>query len=61
MKTVAGFVNTEGGTLLIGVDPERAVVGLGHDYPLVKPIQAGPSQDEQEGHCVLRADEQLDP
>jgi type I restriction enzyme R subunit len=37
VKTVAGFLNTEGGTLLIGVGPDRNVVGLGHDYPRVKP------------------------
>ena len=37
MKTVAGFLNTDGGTLLIGVGPDRQVVGLDHDYPRVKP------------------------
>lgn len=37
VKTVAGFLNTEGGTLLIGIGPDRQVIGLGHDYPLVKP------------------------
>jgi len=37
VKTVAGFLNTDGGTLLIGVGPDRQVVGLGHDYPRVKP------------------------
>jgi len=37
VKTVAGLLNTDGGTLLIGVGPDRQVVGLGHDYPLVKP------------------------
>ncbi|MEX2620739.1 MAG: HsdR family type I site-specific deoxyribonuclease [Egibacteraceae bacterium] len=37
VKTVAGFLNTDGGTLLIGVGPDREVVGLGHDYPRVKP------------------------
>jgi type I restriction enzyme R subunit len=37
VKTVAGFLNTDGGTLLIGVGLDRQVVGLGHDYPLVKP------------------------
>jgi type I restriction enzyme R subunit len=33
VKTVAGFLNTDGGTLLIGVAPDRQVVGLDHDYP----------------------------
>jgi type I restriction enzyme R subunit len=37
VKTVAGFLNSQGGTLLIGVGPDREVVGLGHDYPRVKP------------------------
>jgi type I restriction enzyme, R subunit len=37
VKTVAGFLNTEGGTLLIGVGPDRNVIGLGHDYSRVKP------------------------
>ncbi len=37
VKTVAGFLNTDGGTLLIGVGPEREVVGLDADYQRVKP------------------------
>ncbi len=37
VKTVAGFLNTDGGTLLIGVGPDRQVVGLDHDYPRVTP------------------------
>lgn len=37
VKTVAGFLNADGGTLLIGVGPDKSVVGLGHDYPRVKP------------------------
>ncbi len=32
VKTVAGFLNTEGGTLLIGVDDGGIIVGLQHDY-----------------------------
>ena len=36
VKTVAGFLNTDGGTLLIGVGPDRSVVGLELDFPLVK-------------------------
>jgi hypothetical protein len=30
-KTIAGFVNSEGGTLLIGVTDEAQVVGIDHD------------------------------
>ncbi len=31
LKTVAAFLNTEGGTLLIGVDDEGNVLGLNDD------------------------------
>lgn len=37
VKTVAGFLNSDGGTLLIGVGPDRLTVGLDHDYDRVKP------------------------
>jgi type I restriction enzyme R subunit len=37
VKTVAGFLNTDGGTLLIGIGPDRQVVGLDYDYQRVKP------------------------
>jgi type I restriction enzyme R subunit len=37
VKTVAGFLNTDGGTLLIGVGPDRTVLGLEHDYRRVQP------------------------
>jgi type I restriction enzyme R subunit len=37
VRTVAGFLNTDGGTLLIGVGPDRAIVGLDLDYTCVKP------------------------
>ena len=37
VKTVAAFLNTEGGTLLIGVGPDRSLVGLTLDYAQVKP------------------------
>jgi type I restriction enzyme R subunit len=37
VKTVAGFLNTDGGTLLIGVGPDRRTVGLDHDYQRVAP------------------------
>ena len=32
LKTVAAFANSQGGTLLVGVDDERQIVGLEHDY-----------------------------
>lgn len=34
VKTVAALLNTDGGNLLIGVDDERNIIGLGHDYKL---------------------------
>lgn len=37
VKTVVAFLNTDGGTLLIGVGPDRSVVGLAHDYERVRP------------------------
>lgn len=37
VKTIAGFLNADGGTLLIGIGPDRQVVGLEHDYNRVKP------------------------
>jgi type I restriction enzyme, R subunit len=40
VKTIAGFLNTDGGALLIGVDDDGRVVGLEHDLPLVKPHSA---------------------
>ena len=39
-KTVAGFLNGEGGTLLIGVNDDGEPVGLESDYPHVKPKNA---------------------
>jgi type I restriction enzyme R subunit len=40
VKTVAGFLNTFGGTLLIGVRDNRVPVGLDNDYATVKPANA---------------------
>jgi type I restriction enzyme R subunit len=37
VKTVAAFLNTDGGTLLIGIDDQGNVLGLDHDYQRVKP------------------------
>ncbi len=37
VKTIAGFLNTDGGTLLIGVGDDGQVIGLENDLPLVKP------------------------
>jgi type I restriction enzyme, R subunit len=37
VKTVAAFLNCDGGTLLIGVGPDGSLVGLEYDYAQVKP------------------------
>lgn len=37
VKTIAGFLNTDGGVLFIGVDDARAPIGLEHDLAVVKP------------------------
>jgi len=36
IKTIAAFINTDGGTLLIGVDDRGDPVGIEPDYPCVK-------------------------
>jgi hypothetical protein len=36
IKTLAGFMNAHGGTLLIGVDDDGETVGIEHDLPFVK-------------------------
>lgn len=40
VKTIAGFLNTDGGTLFIGVDDRRTLIGFEHDTALVKPPNA---------------------
>lgn len=37
VKTIAAFLNTDGGTLLIGIGSDSEVVGLAYDYECVKP------------------------
>jgi len=37
VKTVAGFLNGDGGTLFIGVNDQRQPIGLDHDTAVVKP------------------------
>jgi hypothetical protein len=36
MKTLAGYMNAQGGTLLIGVADNGSIVGLEHDYSALK-------------------------
>ena len=37
IETLAAFLNTDGGTLIIGVKDDRTIVGIEVDYPWVKP------------------------
>jgi serine/threonine protein kinase len=37
IETLAAFLNTDGGTLILGVKDDRTVVGIDVDYPRVKP------------------------
>ena len=36
VKTIAGFMNAHGGTLIVGVDDDGNTVGLEEDYPLLR-------------------------
>lgn len=36
VKSLAGFMNSHGGTLLVGVADDRHIVGLEEDYPLLR-------------------------
>lgn len=42
LKTVAGFMNAEGGTLLIGVSDDRQPLGLDNDYKVTKKANRDP-------------------
>jgi AAA+ ATPase superfamily predicted ATPase len=46
LKTIAAFLNTHGGTLIIGVDDEQNVLGLEQDYQTLK----WPNKDGFERH-----------
>lgn len=36
LKTLAAFMNSDGGTLVIGVTDDKGIIGLGHDLKLVQ-------------------------
>ena len=48
IKTIAGFLNAEGGTLLMGVDDSGRAVGLAGDYKSLK----GQNRDAFEQHLL---------
>jgi predicted HTH transcriptional regulator len=37
VKSIAGFMNAHGGTLLVGVSDHGSAVGIEEDYPFLKP------------------------
>ena len=48
LKSIAGFLNTDGGTLLIGIDDSKQVVGIEADYGTLKK----PDRDGYELHLI---------
>lgn len=48
VKTIAGFMNADGGTLIIGVDDESKVTGLKNDYETL----AKKNRDGFENHLI---------
>jgi CBS domain-containing protein len=48
MKTICAFMNSEGGTLLIGLSDDREVVGIENDYRVLR----HPNQDCFENHLL---------
>ncbi|TRO52503.1 CBS domain-containing protein [Candidatus Bathyarchaeota archaeon] len=48
LKTICAFMNSEGGTLLIGLSDEREVVGIENDYKVLR----HPTQDCFENHLL---------
>ena len=56
LKTIAGFMNTEGGTLLIGVEDDGNILGLDNDLGLV-----GGSRDKFEQTLVNLITDEIGP
>lgn len=52
VKTIAGFLNTDGGTLLIGITNEGQTLGLDLDYDRVKPKNADGFVNWLTGHLI---------
>ncbi len=50
LKTIAAFLNTEGGTLLIGVEDNGNIFGIEQDFPYVQAKPERQNQDGFEGH-----------
>jgi predicted HTH transcriptional regulator len=56
LKTIAGFMNTDGGTLLIGIEDDGSIFGLEKDLSLV-----GSSQDKFEQTLVNTISDEIGP
>jgi type I restriction enzyme R subunit len=52
VKTVAAFLNADGGVLLIGVADDRSILGLEHDCAVVKPANADGFVNWLTGHLI---------
>jgi type I restriction enzyme R subunit len=52
VKTVAAFLNADGGVLLIGVADDRAILGLEHDCAVVDPANADGFVNWLTGHLI---------
>ncbi|MCP4701844.1 MAG: response regulator [Gammaproteobacteria bacterium] len=50
LKTIAAFLNTEGGTLLIGVEDDGNIYGIEQDFPHVQKKPERQNRDGFEGH-----------
>lgn len=50
LKTIAAFLNTEGGTLLIGVEDDGGIYGIEQDFPHVQRKPGRQNRDGFEGH-----------
>jgi hypothetical protein len=58
LKTICAFMNTEGGTLIIGVSNDKKVVGLSYDYEFT------PHNKDRDGFQVLltnRVSQRIEP
>ena len=55
LKTIAAFLNSEGGTLLIGVEDEKNIYGLKKDFSLLKEDRQTPDGFELKLRDLIKA------
>jgi predicted HTH transcriptional regulator len=58
LRTVASFLNADGGSLFIGVNPEGRVVGIGHEWPVGAGSEA---REKLQGQVLDSIHQALDP